>query len=46
MTTCPVCKIVFRPGEKALWCPKPCPQTPQRAPTEQQQIQLGMKEEK
>jgi hypothetical protein len=47
MNKCPKCGIVFRPEEKALWCPVArCPETEQRRPTEEQEIQFGMKEEK
>ena len=47
MNKCPTCGIQFRPEEKALWCPVArCPETEQRRPTEEQEIQLKMREEK
>lgn len=47
MNKCPRCGIQFRPDEKALWCPvAKCPETDQRQPTEEQQVTLGMKEDK
>ncbi len=48
MTQCPVCKIVFREGEKALWCENAksgCPQTQQSSPTYEQMVRLGMTKE-
>lgn len=47
MNKCPRCGIAFREDEKALWCPvAKCPETDQRGPTEEQQVTLGMKEDK
>ena len=46
MQQCPKCGIRFRPEEKALWCPvRDCSTTEQRRPTEQQEVELKIKEE-